>query len=243
MRKQLAALVEKISKIENIETANTFLRSAKLHFEAENISYVGVNLPNPTHEGIFVRHTYGPEWEKIYLDNNYFNIDPVIRHSLISITPTDWAQFKNSGSQEEKAFWARAYDHGVGSQGISFTVRGRLGETGIFSANKNLCNGSWDTYKHTHMSDMQMVATYFHGKIVELQEKHPQAKSDTLSSRELECLKWCSAGKSYWETSVILGISERTVNFHMTTVRQKLNAMTNAQAVANAIHQGIISLS
>jgi len=61
-----------------------------------------------------------------------------------------------------------------------------------------------------------------------------EKKSAALSRRERECLYWCAQGKSYWETSVILGISERTVNHHMKMVRKKLGVLTNAQAVAEA---------
>jgi DNA-binding CsgD family transcriptional regulator len=37
----------------------------------------------------------------------------------------------------------------------------------------------------------------------------------TLSNREIEVLKWAALGKTSWEMSMILEISERTVNFHL----------------------------
>ena len=61
-----------------------------------------------------------------------------------------------------------------------------------------------------------------------------------LTRREIECLNWCADGKSYWETAVILGISERTVSFHMEAVRGKLDAATNAHAVAMALRGGVL---
>jgi DNA-binding CsgD family transcriptional regulator len=51
-----------------------------------------------------------------------------------------------------------------------------------------------------------------------------------VSARELDCLKWNAAGKTAWEASVILGISERTVRFHLNIAR--LNCATTTQAVA-----------
>jgi DNA-binding CsgD family transcriptional regulator len=63
----------------------------------------------------------------------------------------------------------------------------------------------------------------------------PSARPPPLTRRELQCLGWCADGKSYWETAVILGISERTVSFHMEAVRGKLEATTNAHAVAKAM--------
>lgn len=61
-----------------------------------------------------------------------------------------------------------------------------------------------------------------------------------LTPRELECLLWCAEGKSYWDTAVILGIAERTVSFHMERARNKLDAATNAHAVARALRAGLL---
>lgn len=66
------------------------------------------------------------------------------------------------------------------------------------------------------------------------------ARHPALTRREHECLGWCADGKSYWETAVILGISERTVSFHMEAVRSKLQAASNAHAVAVALRAGLL---
>ena len=61
-----------------------------------------------------------------------------------------------------------------------------------------------------------------------------------LSMREKEVLKWLKMGKSSWDISIILDISERTVNFHITNIMNKLDAMTRTQAVAISIEKGLI---
>ncbi len=61
-----------------------------------------------------------------------------------------------------------------------------------------------------------------------------------LSKREKEVLTWSKRGKSSWEISAILNISERTVNFHVNNIMQKLNAVSRTQAVAVAIERGLI---
>lgn len=63
-----------------------------------------------------------------------------------------------------------------------------------------------------------------------------------VSARELDCLKWAAAGKTAWEASKILGITERTVRFHLNTAREKLNCTTTTQAVAKAVSHGLIRL-
>jgi DNA-binding NarL/FixJ family response regulator len=61
-----------------------------------------------------------------------------------------------------------------------------------------------------------------------------------LSPREKEVLTWLKKGKSSWEMSVILHISERTVNFHIKNIKQKLDAVSRTHAVAKAIELGFI---
>ena len=57
----------------------------------------------------------------------------------------------------------------------------------------------------------------------------------------MECLKWAADGKTEWEISGILSISEHTADKHLANARRKLGAANRAQAVANAIRWGIIT--
>ena len=53
-----------------------------------------------------------------------------------------------------------------------------------------------------------------------------------LTERERDALGWVAEGKSDWEISVIFGVSESTVRFHVDNGRKKLGAVNRAQAVA-----------
>lgn len=61
-----------------------------------------------------------------------------------------------------------------------------------------------------------------------------------LTGRELQCLAWVSRGKTSWETATILGLSERTVNFHLCNASRKLNVYGRQACVAQAIHLGLL---
>jgi DNA-binding CsgD family transcriptional regulator len=50
------------------------------------------------------------------------------------------------------------------------------------------------------------------------------------------------AGKSSWEIGEIVGISERTVNFHIEEACRRLNVQTRWQAVIEAVVRGMIAL-
>ena len=66
-------------------------------------------------------------------------------------------------------------------------------------------------------------------------------QSNLLTPKEKEVLHWLKEGKTNWEISMIVGRSERTINFHVTNAKRKLNASNRTQAVAKAISTGEIA--
>ncbi len=61
----------------------------------------------------------------------------------------------------------------------------------------------------------------------------------SLSPREREVLMWLRRGKTSWAISVILRISERTVNYHVNNIMRKLGVINRMQAVSIAANQDI----
>jgi DNA-binding CsgD family transcriptional regulator len=64
-----------------------------------------------------------------------------------------------------------------------------------------------------------------------------------MSPREKECLQWAAGGKTIWETSRILKISERAVRLYLDIARHKLECLNKTQAVAKAVALGIVEYS
>lgn len=69
---------------------------------------------------------------------------------------------------------------------------------------------------------------------------HRFAEHRRLTPREQECLQWAALGKSEWEISQILGISEHTAEKHLLNAKTKLGSANRTQAVAEALRIGII---
>ncbi|MBV8657503.1 MAG: autoinducer binding domain-containing protein [Burkholderiales bacterium] len=63
-----------------------------------------------------------------------------------------------------------------------------------------------------------------------------------LTSRETECLKYTLDGKTAWEVGVILGMSERTANFHLQNAIRKLNVCNKHQAAIVANKLGLLNV-
>ncbi len=59
-------------------------------------------------------------------------------------------------------------------------------------------------------------------------------KSIALNDRELETLTWVARGKTSAEIAPILGLTKRTVDFHIDNARNKLRATTRTEAVIKA---------
>lgn len=81
----------------------------------------------------------------------------------------------------------------------------------------------------------QIIATYIYDTYRRL-----SASQDTveiqLTPREIECTHWAVQGKTSWEISRILGITERTVNFHLTNSMQKTGSINRQQLVRNSMN-------
>ncbi|WP_202819740.1 helix-turn-helix transcriptional regulator [Thaumasiovibrio subtropicus] len=61
-----------------------------------------------------------------------------------------------------------------------------------------------------------------------------------LSSREREILIWLRYGKSNWEISQLMSITERTVKFHLQNIYKKLNVNNRTYAAIRANEMGLM---
>ena len=63
-----------------------------------------------------------------------------------------------------------------------------------------------------------------------------------LTAREIECLVLLVRGHNYTEVGKLLGLSVRTVRFHLTNAREKFQASSRTHLAALAIAQGYVTL-
>jgi DNA-binding CsgD family transcriptional regulator len=62
----------------------------------------------------------------------------------------------------------------------------------------------------------------------------------TLSARETQCLTYIASGHEDEQISQLLGISPRTVRFHVDSAKTKLGVNSRVQAVTKALRERII---
>lgn len=92
-----------------------------------------------------------------------------------------------------------------------------------------------------HSAVLEYLIPHFHLALMRV-ASHSSLNDFVLSTREREVLDWMKEGKTSWEISQILHISERTVNFHVQNILSKLQASTRGHAIALAMQRGLIGL-
>lgn len=62
----------------------------------------------------------------------------------------------------------------------------------------------------------------------------------SLSTREIEVLKWSAEGKTAEDIGTILNLKKRTINFHISNAIKKMGATNKTSAVAQALLSGVL---
>ncbi|MDH4440902.1 MAG: helix-turn-helix domain-containing protein [Rhizobium sp.] len=130
----------------------------------------------------------------------------------------------------------------IPAHGVGYPLISRPGGRACLLVQAKHEMDQWPDWRRRHDRDVLSLAVRFHALMAkDGPPKAPRRRFKTLlTRRESETLAWIAAGKSYWEAAIILGISERTVRYFMANARHKLDVVNNAQAVAEAVWQGLI---
>ncbi len=234
-------LIDGFAAAEKLSVGHTMLADALKSHGLDHVAYAAINLPSKDGPRSLTSTAYSAEWQKHYLQNGYVNVDPVVRAGLGGMLPIDWADIDRKDPLVRR-FFGEAQEFKVGSQGISIPIRGRHHEFAMFSVTTQLSEREWAGLKRTMMRDLMLVGYHFHSWALKAEGIDSTSGPASLSPREVECLRWRALGKSDWDTSVIVGISERTVKFHLENARAKLDAMNTTHAISKAVSLNIISI-
>lgn len=82
--------------------------------------------------------------------------------------------------------------------------------------------------------DFDLLDTIIAARLANVARTELWPRRIRLNDREIEALTWAARGKTSAEIASILGLSKRTVDFHLDNARAKLNAATRTEAVIKA---------
>jgi len=185
---------------------------------------------------------YPEAWMNHYHSAGYIQLDPVVEYCFSSnnSTPLPWHDTLFDTPQR-KAFMEDARGHGL-ANGLSIPLRGTNNEVALFSVATPI-EGA-DAHDHTAYSAgaMYVMSSYLHEAIRNLvyTRELDNVGLPRLTPKEIECLTWWGAGKTFDEIGIILSISTRTVRFHLENAKVKLGVSSKSHAIARATRLGII---
>jgi LuxR family quorum-sensing transcriptional regulator LasR len=138
--------------------------------------------------------------------------------------------------------YEEASAYGIKS-GITLPMHGAKGELGIlcFVSNTKPDQRFHDDARRNLPQLSYLRDFIFESSLKFIKSKQKTKKPIPVSGRELECLKWCAAGKSSWEIGRILNCSEANVNYHFGNIHHKFETNSRQQAITRAIRLGLIN--
>lgn len=168
--------------------------------------------------------------------------EAIAHRAISSGAPQRWTFDGGNAHTPSDAAWFNALNENAIVSGVSVALHGANDTCHVFHF------GAQDAaYFDGGRAGLEIFSTI--GFIVSQRLATWQRQSTTnkafdapLSARELEVIRWCKDGKSYPEIAQILGISTKTVEFHIANAMRKLGVNQKISAIVEAARQGLIDL-
>jgi LuxR family transcriptional activator of conjugal transfer of Ti plasmids len=207
-------------------------------FGLTKFAYLGFPRPHP-HDPVLIS-TYPVAWTDHYFSRRYHALDPVVLQSRESLAPFIWdGPLLATRSREQQIFFGEASEFGI-ECGFAVPIHDGQGGLALVSF---ACDEEPNVLRRRigeRRDILHLSSLYFHVHVRQKLEAVFAPDRPNLSPREVACLQWIAKGKTMWDIGEILGISRRTIVFHLENAKRKLNAVTLAQAAAIALRYGLI---
>ncbi len=180
--------------------------------------------------------SYSNDWLYTYGKNRYASVDPVLQSLLSSFKTQVWKQtYAKTVSPKQLEFIEEARSVGL-THGIT---TGMLERDKGFATFFSFAGGDAEsTRRYTGL--LEYLLPSIHRVLIANTHTPLFNRVKGLSPREITVLLWMKEGKTNWEIAQIMGVTERTVRFHIEGIFMKLEVSSRTQAVAVAIEHGLL---
>jgi LuxR family transcriptional regulator, quorum-sensing system regulator BjaR1 len=233
-------LLDDFDHIETREEVTDRLGATFSGFGYSAFLITGVPEPPTPVEPCFILNGLPAAYSKHYVSENFYPDDPVAARCRRATDPFEWSE-----ASYDPGAWPRAAE--VMNTAAAFGLRQGycvpIKRGNGLSACVTLAGERPDLGTRAKRA-IHLISIYAYQKAVSVLGPVQARRTDPrlLTHREREVLIWSAQGKSSWEISVILGVSERTVNWFIANASRKLDAVNRTQAVVNAIRSGEIEI-
>ena len=128
-----------------------------------------------------------------YVNERLGAIDPVVLSAFQKFEPYEWKSLDWS-SKASRQLLLDASEAGLGSQGISFPIRGPNGEQALFTINHTTTDAKWERFVERERYNLLLVAHYIHENTRRVLARHDGHMAIKLSPREVYSLTLLGLG-------------------------------------------------
>lgn len=211
---------------------------------AAQIGYDHVALayaqPAVRREPMTAMTTYPDAWVKecMHLPEQLIALDPILQHLGSKVRPLVWDHHTYAESKTTRIYDAFSA-YGLGS-GMTVNVRGATGDSLSLGFTCAATKSEQPVTMLAELGALCLAATATYHAFSRFAAQPVAGEPVKLTPRELELLRWSRCGKTAWESSSILGISQATAQFHIKNAIGKLGAVSKQQAVLRALELRLI---
>ncbi len=210
---------------------------------------LGVLIPRLNEVPMFIHiFDYMSDWQTFYDKNNFLLIDPLTQQSLVKSTPYIWQgnyniEHESFFTKENIYFFNCAQDFNM-TYCFQFPWMGTQGEMGgIRFSSFNNSKKNNKKYIMKILPDLNLLSAHIHESVLKVVKNKFDLKLDiSLTAREKEVLSWSAHGKSIYDLSIMLKLSETTVISHLKNSYKKLGVKSKHHAIAKAVNLKVILL-
>ncbi|MGE3871340.1 MAG: LuxR family transcriptional regulator [Parvibaculaceae bacterium] len=207
------------------------MEDAGLAFDLPHFAYLFA--PREAPDRMRLISNYPEDWTSLYMAQGYDRCDPVVRSARLESEPFEWNRdgWRGRLPSPESDLMEEASGFGI-CCGCTFPIADPASSFAAVTFAADTCGERFRRSVTLHKDVLKLMAYAFHAEARQVLAPRRCICGVTLSPREFECLEWAALGKSAWDTSRIIGVSRRTVTFHLQNAKLKLGVRTVQQAVA-----------
>lgn len=237
-------LEQQLSKAVNIQTLETIFQTFLSQYQIAHYAFTYYSKHPNSHNKIKYSHASKPyrAWHNHYRDEYYDDIDTTMTEVYRTTVPVFWdlhEQLSVAKTEKEKQMRLDSMQYGA-EKGVCIPIHGPFEDFSTFvfvqMKGEKFLN-RWNEIQ----PEMLAAAHYYYGRVKNLLlQNQEEAAAYQLSIHQLQCLQLTAKQFSVNEIAKKLGITPRTVNFHLQKANKNLGTKNKHQSVAKVIEKGII---
>ena len=183
-------------------------------------------------------HNYPAGWEEWFDEQHLGATDPVHRASHVTSVGFSWSKLDRmiQVTDQDRRILELARSEGIGD---GFTIPAHV--PGEAHGSCSFATAAGESLMEERLPLAQLVGAFAFEAARRISRAKLLVCPPRLTDRQRECVIWAARGKTDWEISVILGVSQETVIQHLKQARERYGVGKRTLLAVHALFDGTIA--